>query len=346
MQQPRSNRDNGITALRLLLAVFILFVHAWPIGGFGRDPVDVVTGGGLGGGGVLGVAAFFGLSGYLLVFSRRQQGSARFLARRASRIVPAYIVVVAATAAVVGCWYLAAAWFPSPGVGGISWAGWETHPLALVNASLWTLWPELCCYVLITITPPRALPLVLPLAGAMVVAAAVLAPGATLAATIVVGPTAAFIAGAMIAVWHDRIPMSLPIGIAAVVMALWTLSVPAGSTLLGAAVAYLSIVVGLRLTLRWRTDLSYGTYLVAFPITQALVAVGLDAWGPLPLALMALSITLPVAALSWRFIERPALALGSWSPRRVLTPTSAPAPAPMPATAAAPSGVVGDPLPH
>ena len=212
--------------------------------------------------------------------------------------MPAYIAVVAATAAVIGWWYLAAAWFPNPGVGGITWAAWESHPLALVNASLWTLWPELCCYVLIALTPPRALPVVLPAAGAAVIAGAALAPGAMLSATIVVGPTIAFIVGAMIAVWQDRIPMSLPVGVvAAVARAVAALRFRRVRRIVGAAVAYLAIVVGLRLTLRWRTDLSYGTYLVAFPVTQVAYELGFGASGPLPLALISLAITIPVGGV-------------------------------------------------
>lgn len=303
-------RDNGITALRLLLALYILIVHAWPIGGFGRDPVDAVTDGRLGGGGVIAVAAFFALSGFLLVSSRRHQGASTFVLRRAARIVPAYAVVVVATSMVVGHAYLGAAWFPAPGVGGITSVGLEARPIPLVNASLWTLWPELCCYALVAAVPPRLLPRVLPVVGLIAILLAAMAPDLSLALTIVFGPTTAFLVGAGIAVWRDRVPLTWPLGIASVVLAFLCAGSLGGSIVVHAAFAFVAIAVGLRLRLRWRADLSYGTYLFAFPITQGLAAMGGADWGPVPLAAMSILITVPLAAASWHLVESPALSIG------------------------------------
>ena len=53
-------------------------------------------------------------------------------------------------------------------------------------------------------------------------------------------------------------------------------------------------------------DYSYGVYIYAFPIQQSLLAL----WPnlrPLQLLGLALPITLAVAALSWHFVEQPAL---------------------------------------
>ena len=71
---------------------------------------------------------------------------------------------------------------------------------------------------------------------------------------------------------------------------------------------YASLWIGVRLPARWRTDLSYGVYIYAFPITQFAVLAGLGRWGSVPLALIAAAVTLPIAFLSWRLVERPALA--------------------------------------
>ena len=57
-----------------------------------------------------------------------------------------------------------------------------------------------------------------------------------------------------------------------------------------------------------KADLSYGIYLYGWPIQQSLHALWPDPSG-LALLAPALALTLPVAALSWYGIERPALAL-------------------------------------
>jgi peptidoglycan/LPS O-acetylase OafA/YrhL len=53
-------------------------------------------------------------------------------------------------------------------------------------------------------------------------------------------------------------------------------------------------------------DLSYGIYLYGFPLEQAAWAVAPS--NPWALVVLALPLTLLAAALSWRFVERPALA--------------------------------------
>lgn len=53
-------------------------------------------------------------------------------------------------------------------------------------------------------------------------------------------------------------------------------------------------------------DYSYGLYIYAFPIQQSLIALMPDA-KPLLVLALALPITLGIAALSWHFVEQPAL---------------------------------------
>ena len=55
-------------------------------------------------------------------------------------------------------------------------------------------------------------------------------------------------------------------------------------------------------------DLSYGTYLWAFPVQQAIVASG-HASTPLALFAIATPIVLAIAVASWLCVERPALRL-------------------------------------
>jgi hypothetical protein len=61
--------------------------------------------------------------------------------------------------------------------------------------------------------------------------------------------------------------------------------------------------------LRLRTDLSYGVYIYAFPVQQLLVICGLGMINPILFAIIATITTLPLAALSWFLVEKPAMSL-------------------------------------
>jgi len=54
-------------------------------------------------------------------------------------------------------------------------------------------------------------------------------------------------------------------------------------------------------------DYSYGVYIYAFPVQQALIASFPD-MGAMGVFLSATAITLPLAIASWHYIEKPALA--------------------------------------
>lgn len=56
-------------------------------------------------------------------------------------------------------------------------------------------------------------------------------------------------------------------------------------------------------------DLSYGTYIYAFPVQQTLVHLAGGSMAVWANAALAIPVTLMLAALSWRFVERPALTL-------------------------------------
>lgn len=293
------DRPNGITALRFFLAAAVVVFHAWPLGGFGPDPVQVLTGGQARNGGSMAIMAFFGLSGYLLLQSRQRSSPVAFTWRRVLRIFPAYWISIIATAFIVGPWYLAFAWFPRPGVG------------ASVNASLWTLFPEIICYAVLAIVPTRALVVVVPglVAGLALVSMQVLPMGF---AGELVGMFLAFGTGSMLALMRRRpsgrraIALFLVL-VAATAVGRWMVAMPF-------VIAYLAIWAGLRLPLHWNRDLSYGTYIYAFPIGLAVAAAGGARAGLLPFILATVALTLPVALASWMLVERPALAFKNGVP--------------------------------
>ncbi len=121
-----------------------------------------------------------------------------------------------------------------------------------------------------------------------------------------------FAAGACLYLWRERLRIS-GAALACLAFGAFVLArTPAYPPLLFLAEAYGVIWLALGPLARGlfdpRADLSYGIYLYGWPIQQALHALWPQMSGPALLA-PALAVTLPVAALSWYGIERPALAL-------------------------------------
>ncbi|HEV7603948.1 MAG TPA: acyltransferase [Candidatus Limnocylindrales bacterium] len=310
---------NGITALRLGLAVWVLVMHVWPAGGFGTDPLRALTGDRLDGGGSAAVWGFFGLSGYLLAISRAHLSARAFAWRRALRILPAYWVCILLTSALVGSWYVEATASPLGWIGAPGWDGFALNPTNLVNASLWTLPLELSCYIVLALIPGRALRITAPLLAVTFLASA-LSGGVGFAEW--QPPIFAFTVGLVIALW--RVPLQGSVALACALLAFISVGSPVGTMIAAAGLAYAFLWLGLWLPFRWTADLSYGTYIYAFPVTQLLILAGTARFGPIALALTAGPVTLALAAASWHLVERPALSLKAISivdltePRRLM----------------------------
>jgi peptidoglycan/LPS O-acetylase OafA/YrhL len=113
--------------------------------------------------------------------------------------------------------------------------------------------------------------------------------------------------------WRDRIRLSrIASVIALVVAAAVNFFVPC-PTLLCAVYFYALLAFGFQKSpgLEWYNklgDYSYGTYIYAFPIQQTLAST-FPRMSPIEMFLFAFPITVLMAVLSWKFVERPALAL-------------------------------------
>jgi peptidoglycan/LPS O-acetylase OafA/YrhL len=83
--------NNAFGFFRFALAALVIFSHCYPLGGFGRDPLHLFTGGRLTLG-LLAVALFFVLSGFLITRSASRTSTGRFLWHRFLRIFPGYWV--------------------------------------------------------------------------------------------------------------------------------------------------------------------------------------------------------------------------------------------------------------
>lgn len=92
---------NSLGILRLTLASLVILSHAFPLGGWGEDPMLGWTRRQESIGG-LAVVGFFAISGYLIAKSGAGTDIAQFLWRRVLRIFPAFWLVLLVGAAIVG----------------------------------------------------------------------------------------------------------------------------------------------------------------------------------------------------------------------------------------------------
>ena len=315
-------RDNGITAARLGLALVVVASHCVTVGGYGPEPLLELTHG-RASLGLLAVIAFFALSGFLLAGSRERTSIAVFLRNRALRILPGYWLALGFTMLVA---IPIAATMRGVAVDGSAVAAWVGPRLlftggaedaglnaafggGLVNGSLWTLGLEVFCYLVLAITPRRWLrPMVL---GELLLQGSLWAlepafegPGTAL--------LLAFTCGAAAWLWRTWIPMSG-----------WTAALAAGGGVIALLVPSFPVAVVLMsyaalglagLPIRTDRDLSYGVYVLAYPIQQVLATAGVAALGLPVLFAASVAIVLPLAFASWQFVERPALSLRTWRP--------------------------------
>ncbi|MFI8822850.1 acyltransferase family protein [Streptomyces sp. NPDC053431] len=124
----------------------------------------------------------------------------------------------------------------------------------------------------------------------------------------------AFSLGTIIELYRDRIPVSDPLGVAA--LAVFVGSLHYGWFFLVGlpALAYLLVWLAIRLPRPFRRvgarhDYSYGIYIYGFLVQQTLALIGWTRWGMAAYLGLTLLFTLLLAVASWHLVERPALRL-------------------------------------
>jgi peptidoglycan/LPS O-acetylase OafA/YrhL len=295
---------NGITSARFVLASLVIVSHSVALGGFGPEPLVAETGASLG---FLAVIAFFTLSGFLLARSRERTDLVPFVRNRLLRILPGYwlaLVFGGFVALLFGASLRGATDYVTSnlpllvtGVGGT-----EAFGGSPLNGSLWSLRVELVAYITLVMIPRRWLR---PVALGEFLILVPLASDRTIADTALL---LAFAFGVCAWVWRGRIPMIPLLAIPAFLVGnavFWPLSV--------IACGYIGLAMA---SLPWRLerDLSYGAYVLAYPVQLAVATAGL----PLPMMVAAsFAVVMSLAFLSWTFIESPALSLrGPFRARR------------------------------
>lgn len=329
-------RNNALNALRLVLAAEVMLWHSWPI--TGRLPpaatIQLLFS--------VGVDGFFGISGFLIARSWLRNPRLReYLVARALRILPGFYVCLVVTAfafapisvaiqggsartllfshapldyvlknSAVAIFRLDVAGTPSAVPAPGAW-----------NSSLWSLIYEVLCYLAVAVlgviglARRRWLPLPILAVAAF---AAMRLPHLTYRwpwtiEQCTVRAAIMFAAGALLYQFRDVIPArwSLVAASVAIVLAAGVL-LPDYRVVGAIPLAYAVVVSGALIhntRLRLRTDLSYGVYIYAFPTQQMLAVCGLAALDPFAFFGLSAVATLPLAAVSWFLVEKPAMSL-------------------------------------
>jgi peptidoglycan/LPS O-acetylase OafA/YrhL len=324
---------NALNAIRLLLAVSVIIWHSYPLTGTTRPPPPVTQ--------ILGesgVDGFFAISGYLIVSSwARTPHWWPYLKARFLRILPAFWVCLIVTALILApvgiligghgfpphyltdaAMYVirnAALKINEYGIGGTPTD--VPYPHAW-NGSLWTLWWEFLCYLgVLALGLSRLLRFraTIPAVFTLCLVGVILTDiGAVNNFYIVNGSRFGlmFAAGALIYQMRHLLPARWPIVALAAGVVVGASMLEDYRTIGALPLAYLLITSGALLkvrALRFRNDLSYGTYIYAFPIQQILASAGLYKMGVPVFAAAAIPLVLAVAAGSWFGVEKPAMRL-------------------------------------
>lgn len=335
---------NAFDALRCLLAIGVVYSHAFFLGGYPPEHFLAWTKG-QAIVGELAVLGFFGLSGYLVTASyTRSDSFLDYLSKRIRRIVPGLWMCLLVTAGVIAP---AIFYLRHGSVDGFTWIGGEASALRYLvsnlaitirqwsiagvmdgaiyggslNGSLWSLWPESLCYLLVALLGSAGLftrhrPLLLLGLVALFVfhAARILLPALEFPVlptwTVLVDRgryVLAYLVGTSLWIWRDRFVPDLPAALL-LVLVLASLARFGGLQLLAPLLIPLTLVfVGQCVSLRLQNDVSYGLYIYGFPVQQLLAATALPRahWSLFFVA--SLLLTLVFAFLSWRFVEKPFL---------------------------------------
>lgn len=340
--EPYPYRANSLNLFRLIFAATVLIAHSFYTTGNGQGPH--IRGENLGG---WAVAGFFVVSGFLITRSRLRTSAAEYLLHRIVRIFPAFLVCLTVTAAVFGpvamlVQYGSLTGYLTTPVTPLQFV-WSNITLymnhysigrtlnglpypAVWNGSLWTLYYEFLCYILVWVLGSlacfrrNALLAVFAFVAATAghaLNSVVTAAGLDTSFVLFLKLAPFFLGGACAYFFIERRGANPWLGAAALLTAgALILAVPgwggqASAPFLAYGILWLATVVPQP---RWVAvnDVSYGFYIYAWPVQQFLALAGLGiGGGVLALVLynaVAALITFLLAWLSWRFIERPAMA--------------------------------------
>jgi len=330
-----ANPHNNFGLLRVVMAVAVVVSHAFSVtdGRVEQEPWFHTTGFTLGEHAVNG---FFAISGFLVTMSFVKRGWRDYALARLLRIAPGLIAATLVVALLIGgamttldkgayysdprLWRFISGTLTSfksaaalPGV-------FASNPLQFPMGTVWTLKYETLCYLGVLLAglagllakPRLALAALVALTLAAVVREVATPDGPKGVETALRLPLI-FLTGGVIYLYRDRVRLSLPLLVLAVIALVPLSYTPLYKAALYLVTAWGILVLALAPALTRRSveppaDLSYGVYLYGWPVQQALHAL-FPALGAMALLWPSLALTVIIAALSWYLIEKPALGL-------------------------------------
>jgi peptidoglycan/LPS O-acetylase OafA/YrhL len=344
-------KRNSLNFLRLVLAFFVVYSHASELGWLGLHDVAVndtpLS--------TIAVYGFFGISGYLIAGSAMRNGVGRYLWQRFLRIFPAFWVCTVVTGFAFGA--LALAITPVPHCGFVCYL--KLHPgpfsfvysnallkmnqfavappeLNLANGSLWTLFFEFLCYLLLAalsfvgIMRHRGWVALIALGIFAALLVTTLVPSLNSMFNISFNTvpmnfmvlSLGFFGGTLIYLYRERVPDSALLAVVCIIAFVATQYLPTGghpwfarltpSNFGVFLLAYPLLWLGAHLPFHWigaENDYSYGVYIYAYPLTQLLIALRAERVGFWPFMLLTASVTFAFAVASWWLVEKHALRL-------------------------------------
>lgn len=345
-------RGNSFTFLRLAFALAVVFSHSFVLGGFGEDPLSRYCRGQIRIGEVA-VICFFVVSGFLITASAmRQPTIGRFAVHRAARVLPGFwavqllTVFVLAPAITLARYGDEIGYFDSLVIGPNSAVSylWRNAAVRIlqypitnvfhgnpggdaINGSLWSLAPELTCYICLGLLSVlgglrwkftglacfvaayllHVVSLFFPDIG--IAAAGFLQKGGILSFQVPLFRSVylAFLAGMAYYQLREVVRWKGWLAAIATVVAAATLDWWVFDLVLPLTLPYVVLYLAHRLPFerveKWG-DFSYGIYIYAFPIQQCLAKAHFQRFGLL--AFMDVSLLLAVLAgmASWLLLER------------------------------------------
>lgn len=333
--------SNGFTFLRLVLAVLVIFGHVWPLGGYGLDPLFVVTKKMLNFGD-LPVAGFFGISGFLVTQSLFESSSARFFWKRFLRIFPGFWLGLLVSAFVIGPFIfhketgILLPYFTTLQGGPVSyvlsnlyleihqWGMWNIFarnpwPIAF-NGTFWTLYYEFACYVLLFCLGflrnrfAQAIILVACLA-CWITMSLDPVPGRVLFTYPLIGRVdiflSCFLAGAAAFCYKDYIPFKTWMFVASVVLVAVSIKMDFFEWTFPPCLTYLLLWMAAKwpVNIDRYGDYSYGMYIYGYPAQQLLSYYGFHQHHKMIFFVLSIVAAFPMAYISWKCVEKPALIL-------------------------------------
>jgi peptidoglycan/LPS O-acetylase OafA/YrhL len=334
-----AERENNFNLLRILAAGAVLVSHAYPIslGPGSVEPLDHVLGMSLG---TLAVITFFSISGYFISQSFHNRHSViEFAAARALRIYPGLLVVLLLTVLVLGpvftkidlalyfsdrdtllyiprnlrLWRLQ---YELPGV-----FSDNAYPGA-INGPLWTLAYEVACYTMVaavgklglTLNSTRFARFLAAYVACYVVALPLVRSSSDHLMILrnIHLLSLPFVIGMTLFQFRHRIPFNLLTLSVFFTASLISYRSPWFHELFLLAWSYAMLYLGFLkykplLTYNRLGDYSYGMYIYAFPVQQAISAL-YKGCTPVIMIASSLPATFALAIFSWHFVEKRALA--------------------------------------